>query len=150
MNGHPAANGLVPKGTVRSQMCSARKSNGQPCKRWAIVGGNVCPTHGGRAPQVMEAARRRLKALAPMALEVLADLAQGKATDPATGDPSNVPAAVRARAAADILSRAGVAAVTGHDVTLDYDGAPRPDLDDAIATALAARGIVPSASAGPT
>ena len=32
--------------------CSGRKSNGDPCPNWAINGGTVCGTHGGRAPQV--------------------------------------------------------------------------------------------------
>jgi hypothetical protein len=32
---------------------------GNRCKRLAITGGTVCPTHGGRAPQVQAAAQRR-------------------------------------------------------------------------------------------
>lgn len=40
--------------------CTARKSNGDPCKRWAVKGATVCPSHGGRAPQVKAAAERRL------------------------------------------------------------------------------------------
>lgn len=31
-----------------------------PCKRWAIAGGTVCPSHGGRAPQVKAKAAERL------------------------------------------------------------------------------------------
>lgn len=42
--------------------CTARKSNGDPCGRWAIAGGTVCPSHGGFAPQVRAAAARRLRA----------------------------------------------------------------------------------------
>ncbi len=41
--------------------CSGhRKRDGQPCENWAIRGGTVCAKHGGRAPQVKVAARRRL------------------------------------------------------------------------------------------
>lgn len=49
--------------------CSARSSrSGQPCKRWAVIGGSVCPAHGGMAPQT------RAKASARVALaEALAD-----------------------------------------------------------------------------
>ena len=43
--------------------CGATRTNGQPCRAWAIHGGTVCATHGGRAPQVVEAARRRLDVL---------------------------------------------------------------------------------------
>ena len=40
--------------------CRGHRSNGSPCKRWAIRGGFVCPSHGGRAPQVRRAAHARL------------------------------------------------------------------------------------------
>jgi hypothetical protein len=40
--------------------CSARRSNGDPCKNYAMLGGRVCHAHGGRAPQTRKAARRRL------------------------------------------------------------------------------------------
>jgi len=41
--------------------CQARKTNGDPCGRWAIEGGTVCPSHGGRAPQVKAAAERQVE-----------------------------------------------------------------------------------------
>jgi hypothetical protein len=44
--------------------CRGHRTNGSPCKRWAIRGGFVCPSHGGRAPQVRLAARRRLTEVA--------------------------------------------------------------------------------------
>lgn len=91
-----AAHGLVPRGAVPSVKCSAIRSNGEPCARWAIVGGTVCPTHGGSAPQVREAARRRIQTLAPDALDTMVSLLDS---------PSE---AVRQRAAADILDRAGL------------------------------------------
>jgi hypothetical protein len=39
--------------------CTANTSGGRPCKRWAIKGGTVCPTHGGSAPLVIAAAKNR-------------------------------------------------------------------------------------------
>lgn len=42
-------------------MCSARSSRtGKPCKKRAVRGATVCASHGGRAPQVIAAAQRRL------------------------------------------------------------------------------------------
>lgn len=40
--------------------CSATTSAGKPCRKFAIVGGTVCATHGGSAPQVKAAAARRI------------------------------------------------------------------------------------------
>ena len=40
--------------------CSARRSNGDPCKNYAMRGGRVCHAHGGKAPQTRKAAQRRL------------------------------------------------------------------------------------------
>ena len=31
----------------QARRCSARRTNGQPCKAWAISGGEVCVAHGG-------------------------------------------------------------------------------------------------------
>jgi hypothetical protein len=40
--------------------CKARRSaDGEPCEAYAVTGAKVCSAHGGRAPQVKEAARRR-------------------------------------------------------------------------------------------
>lgn len=45
------------------QLCSARsKSTGERCRRAPIRGATVCYVHGGMAPQVRDAARRRLEA----------------------------------------------------------------------------------------
>jgi hypothetical protein len=41
----------------QARRCTARRStDGQPCRAWAIVGGTVCRSHGGSAPQVLLAA----------------------------------------------------------------------------------------------
>jgi len=39
--------------------CRAHNRAGEPCRNYAMVGGAVCHAHGGRAPQVRAAARRR-------------------------------------------------------------------------------------------
>ena len=48
---------MVRKGRDR---CTGRRRDGQPCQATAIEGGFVCPAHGGGAPQVQIAARRRV------------------------------------------------------------------------------------------
>lgn len=40
--------------------CSAKRTNGQPCRGYAITGGRVCRAHGGAARQVRAAADRRV------------------------------------------------------------------------------------------
>lgn len=40
--------------------CTATNARGQRCQKRPIVGGTVCATHGGSAPQVKAAAERRL------------------------------------------------------------------------------------------
>jgi len=46
----------------QARRCTAHRTDGQPCRAWAMNGATVCPAHGGRAPQVQAAARRRLAA----------------------------------------------------------------------------------------
>lgn len=47
--------------TIPPQRCSAKSQrSGTQCRKWAIRGGRVCDMHGGRAPQVREAAARRV------------------------------------------------------------------------------------------
>lgn len=55
MNGAPAA---LP----RERQCTAHARSGNRCKRYAAPGAAVCRMHGGAAPQVQAAARRRLLA----------------------------------------------------------------------------------------
>ena len=50
--------------------CTAKRSDGTPCKSWAIKGGNVCNTHGGAAPQVKASEAERLRALQPKCVDV--------------------------------------------------------------------------------
>ncbi len=50
------------------RICTAHRTDGQPCQASAIRGGTVCRSHGGSASQVREAARRRLLELVDPAL----------------------------------------------------------------------------------
>lgn len=60
-------------------ICSAHKTNGQPCKAKAIKGGTVCRVHGGSAPQVRAKAKQRLlEALDPAAAELVRIAVKGK------------------------------------------------------------------------
>ncbi len=79
--------------------CSAKsKSTGVRCGNPPLVGGSVCRIHGGGAPQVKEAAARRvLEALVAPALIQLRRIVD----DPSVVDPVKL-AAVR-----DILDRTG-------------------------------------------
>lgn len=65
--------------------CKAKsKNSGKQCRRYAIEGGTVCPTHGGSAPHVKAAAARRLEAarLEADATAALAWLGEKAITDP--------------------------------------------------------------------
>ena len=54
--------------------CTAHvHTTGQQCRRWSIEGGTVCIMHGGSAPQVKTAARRRLLELIDPALARLSE-----------------------------------------------------------------------------
>lgn len=43
-----------------ARRCHARRTNGEPCRAYAIHGGRVCRAHGGAAPQVRQAATERI------------------------------------------------------------------------------------------
>jgi hypothetical protein len=68
---------------IPAKRCKATsKRSGKPCQRYALVGADVCPIHGGRAPQVRARAEERVTLAdrlktAPMrqTWEVLADTA---------------------------------------------------------------------------
>ena len=79
--------------------CTARsKRTGEPCKRFAIAGGNVCPMHGGAAPQTKAAAQERIQAMVSPALSRIRQLMDGAESD-----------SVKLQACRDVLDRAGLA-----------------------------------------
>ena len=44
----------------QARRCRAHRSDGQPCRAWAISGGFVCRAHGGATTAARMAAERRL------------------------------------------------------------------------------------------
>ena len=90
---------MKPRGGTTPRRCTARSSRtGKPCQRAPIVGGTVCATHGGRAPQVRRAAEARIAALVHPSLDTLARALEA----------DDIHAAIRA--ARDLLDRAGIGA----------------------------------------
>lgn len=83
--------------------CTARSTRtGEPCKRPAMLGGNVCYHHGGAAPQVRAKAKRRLEQASDALVQRLLQFAMDGGVD------DNV----ALRAIRDALDRAGLMAKT--------------------------------------
>ena len=49
-----------PRGRRPAVRCRAHRTDGNPCRAYAIHGGRVCWTHGGASPNAREEARHRL------------------------------------------------------------------------------------------
>ena len=65
--------------------CTGHKSDtGEPCPAWAIKGGKVCRGHGGSAPQVADAAARRVQEREARALatKMVGEVELAKYADP--------------------------------------------------------------------
>lgn len=106
--------------------CTAHSARtGLPCKRDAIAGGTVCPTHGGRAPQVKKKAQERLRELIDPALAKLAKIVD-------EGNASSLDADV-IRAANSILDRnRETAKVTKQELSGPDGGPMQFDIDSQI------------------
>jgi hypothetical protein len=91
---------------THQRKCTAHRTNGEPCRKSPILGGNVCDVHGGRAPQVKRAARERILDLVDPALSTLEQLLNSHRED------------VRLGAVKDILDRAGYAAKQQVEITI--------------------------------
>lgn len=89
--------------------CTARsKRTGEQCKRPSMLGGNVCRSHGGAAPQTRAKAQRRLQQAADVLVQRLLSFAlDGQVADP-----------VALQAIRDALDRAGMNPKTAVEVSL--------------------------------
>lgn len=119
-----------------ARRCTARRSNREPCRRIAIMGGTVCPTHGGSTGHVKRKARVRLD----MAADKLMKGLLGLATD------ESIPPQVRLAAIRDALSRIGISEKSTLEVELTQDKPYEEILTTALsggsrADSRAARGV---------
>lgn len=80
------------------RVCSAHRSNGEPCNALAMQAQGTCYTHGGAAPQARAAAQRRIEAAADSAAAHLITWMNS----------SSVPYNIRLAAAKDLLDRAQI------------------------------------------
>lgn len=99
-------------------VCTAKRSSGVPCRSHAIAGARVCRVHGGSAPQVIEAARRRLLLLIDPALGVLAQAVRVRSK---ANSKHWEPSAQEIAAAREVLNRAGLVAVAPLDPARSAD-----------------------------
>lgn len=121
------------KKVVPPTKCTAHSSRtGEPCKKWAIAGHHVCSTHGGSAPQVREAARKRFLALVDDAIYGIEKLAGVGGHGLAAENE-----AVQLRALQDLLDRAGLKVTDKLEVTETQ--VTNEDLDARILSALRER-----------
>lgn len=97
----------IAKANNPDRICTAMLSDRSArCKKFAIRGSNVCPSHGAKAPQVkrkaaevVQEARDRLHTvLLPLAIQRLEEIAKDK----------RLPAPDRLRAALAIMDRTGM------------------------------------------
>ena len=107
-----------------NRRCTGTNRSGERCGRQAVLGAFVCPNHGGGAPQVLAAARRRLEALVDPAMEALLRALQAAPACPACGraDSDRDPNVLRA--AQLVLDRAGFHPSLAVEVSHSDQGAP--------------------------
>jgi hypothetical protein len=84
----------------KAQCRATCKATGERCRKRPIAGAAVCRSHGGAAPQVREAAKRRILSLVDPALGALAWAVSKRR--------GVVPPAVQLAAAKEILDLAGI------------------------------------------
>jgi hypothetical protein len=100
-----SGNPKYPDRRDNPRCCTARRSDGEPCRRYAARGGNVCRVHGGAAPQVLAKARERISLAADRMARELLGIATGAESE-----------AVKLAAVKDALDRAGLSAKTAVEV----------------------------------
>lgn len=95
----PSDNRTIHLANKPARRCTAHRKNGEQCRKWAIYGGTVCASHGGRAPNVVAKAKRRLEEAADRMAKELLDLAESN---------GSIPPYVKLQAIDSALNRAGV------------------------------------------
>lgn len=86
----------------RRLQCRAKaKSTGKRCTRWAMFGQKICMVHGGKAPQNLKAAKRRLLEMTEPAIAALDDVIN-------TQQDNEGPSSTVVRAALGVLDRTGL------------------------------------------
>jgi hypothetical protein len=108
---------------LTSPRCTATNRAGVQCGRAPIPGGNVCASHGGKAPQVIAAAKVRLLTLTGYALDHLDHLFQPRPACPTCGRTDADRDPVVLRACQLVLDRAGL----GPHMTVEVEKAPVED-----------------------
>jgi len=108
-------------GQLTRRRCKATNRLGEPCGVAPIPGGDVCPYHGGNAPQVRQAAQRKLLRAADYAIDYLLSILEPRPPCPECGrsDADKDPTVVRACQL--VLDR------SGFHPTLAIQAAPRPE-----------------------
>lgn len=96
--GGPPPKGLEAR-KEHGNVCTAKRTNGQPCANFAINGSHVCRIHGGAAPQVRARAQVRILMASDLAAKKLIDML----TSPKVADN------IKLAAAKDLLDRANLA-----------------------------------------
>lgn len=115
-------NGRWKDGRVPKVLCSAHRSNGDPCNRVPIKGSNVCSTHGGRAPAVRAAAQVRILMASNLAAAKLVELM----SSPKVADN------IKLAAAKDLLDRANLAGTQNIEIGVT----PKKSFEDFVGEAL--------------
>lgn len=103
--GAPPPKGLEAR-KASGNVCTARRTNGQPCSNFAITGANVCRTHGGAAPQVRAKAQVRILMASDLAASKLIEML----SSPKVADN------IKLAAAKDLLDRANLAGTQNIEV----------------------------------
>jgi len=109
-----------------TRQCIATARNGERCRRAPHPGANVCIMHGASAPQVRQAAQRRLLAGADLAIDCLVSMLEPRplCTTCGRSDADRDPVIVRACQV--VLDRAGF----GPQASLTVNREPDPDLSN--------------------
>jgi hypothetical protein len=103
------------------RQCVGTSRNGERCRRRPIPGGDICILHGGGAPQVIEAAKRRLLQGRDLAIDCLLNVLTPKPPCVTCGRSDDDRNPVVVRAAQIVLDR------TGHHPTLTIQQAEAPN-----------------------